>query len=82
MAYTTPRTWVQNAILTAAQLNSDVRDNMVAVAENPLRGVATPSPAATQKYNIQVTSGGAVSLVESPFELFVRRLSTGTSFLR
>lgn len=28
MAYTSPRTWVANAVLTAAQLNVDLRDNM------------------------------------------------------
>ena len=39
-----------------------------------LGDVSTPSPSATQKYNIEVTSGGAVSLVESPFELFEREL--------
>ena len=38
-----------------------------------LGGVSTPSPSDTQKYNIQVTAGGDVSLVESPFELFVRQ---------
>lgn len=28
MAWTSPRTWVANAVLTAAQLNTDVRDNL------------------------------------------------------
>lgn len=34
MPYVTPRTWVAGDVLTAAQLNQDVRDNVLAVA-NP-----------------------------------------------
>lgn len=30
MAYSTPRTWVAGAVLTAAQLNQDIRDNELA----------------------------------------------------
>ena len=57
--------------LNAARLPGVVSD---------LGGVSTPSPSDTQKYNIQVTSAGVVSLVESPFELFVRRY-TGLEFM-
>lgn len=31
MAWTAPRTWVAGAVLTAAQLNTDVRDNLNAI---------------------------------------------------
>lgn len=54
MAWTAPRTWVATNVLTAAQLNTDVRDNMlwlgtrkgfrlrrVAVQSIPNTGVAT-----------------------------------------
>lgn len=35
MAYTTPRTWVAGDVLTAAQLNTDVRDNISFLANPP-----------------------------------------------
>ena len=36
MAWTAPRTWVANDVLTAAQLNTDVRDNELFLKENIL----------------------------------------------
>ena len=36
MAWTAPRTWVANDVLTAAQLNTDIRDNMLFLKENIL----------------------------------------------
>jgi hypothetical protein len=35
MAYATPRTWVAGDVLTAAQLNQDVRDNVSFLANEP-----------------------------------------------
>jgi hypothetical protein len=35
MAYSTPRTWVAGDVLTAAQLNQDVRDNVSFLANPP-----------------------------------------------
>lgn len=35
MAYVTPRTWVAGAVLTAAQLNQDIRDNVTFLANPP-----------------------------------------------
>lgn len=36
MAYTTPRTWVTGEVVTAAQLNQDVRDNILFLAASTL----------------------------------------------
>ena len=48
MAWTAPSTWVAGAILTAAQLNTQLRDNLLAggpiYATEALRDAAIPSP--------------------------------------
>lgn len=52
MAYTVPRTWVAGDVLTAAQLNQDVRDNQLAAFPESLAGISaamtTWSPVFTQ----------------------------------
>jgi hypothetical protein len=49
MAWTTPSTWVAGAVLTAAQLNAQVRDNMKAIGDpwtswTPTWTAATSNP--------------------------------------
>ena len=73
MAWTAPRTWVSGAILTAAQLNEQVRDNMLAggpiyAAYSDLTS-AIPSPFEGQRayltapLSATVTATGAITAV-------------------
>ena len=57
--------------LSASKINSGTFNvaRLPGIASD-LGGIARPSPSADQKYNIEVSAGGSVSLVESPFELF------------
>lgn len=60
MAWTAPNTFVAGAILTAAQMNSDVRDNSLAggpiYATTVARDAAIPSPFAGQRAFVTATS--------------------------
>ena len=55
MAWTDPRTWVANDILTAAQLNTDIRDNELFLKENIL----------LEEADELTISGGAVTITKS-----------------
>jgi hypothetical protein len=73
MAWTAPSTFVAGAILTAAQLNTNVRDNSLAggpiYATETLRDAAIPSPFEGQRAYItapeaaKVTAAGATTAV-------------------
>jgi hypothetical protein len=60
MAWTAPSTWVAGAILTAAQLNTQLRDNLLAggpiYATTAARDSAIPSPFAGQRAFISGTN--------------------------
>lgn len=87
MAWTTPRTWVANDVLTAAQLNTDVRDNMnetavakvttaedilVATGANALKRLAVGS-----NDDVLTVSGGAVAWVSG--QRFESTVTAGSS---
>jgi len=55
MAWTAPRTWVANNVLTAAQLNTDIRDNEEFLKENIL----------LEEADELTISGGAVTVTKS-----------------
>lgn len=66
MAWTAPSTFVAGAILTAAQLNSNVRDNSLAggpiYATEALRNAAIPTPFAGQRAYITGSTIAAASV--------------------
>lgn len=60
MAWTTPRTWVATAILTAAQLNTDLRDNLnsiIAATDPPTANLITRAAYAKAWVEIDVAAG-------------------------
>jgi len=67
MAWTAPRTWVANDILTAAQLNTDIRDNELFLKENILLEeadeltIAAGSVTIAKSYHSIDTEGDAVT---------------------
>lgn len=58
MAYTTPRTWVAGDVLTAAQLNVDIRDNLAAAFPIGIGGAWT---AYTPALATWVTGNGTIA---------------------
>lgn len=61
MAYTTPSTWVAGNVLTAAQLNQQVRDNVSFLAGTKGAEIVTSQTTASTSYTDLATAGPAVS---------------------
>lgn len=62
MAWTTPRTWVAGNILTAAQLNTDVRDNTNALYDSQKRlAYVDKGTGGTSNYTASATSVSAAA---------------------
>lgn len=55
MAYSTPRTWVAGEIVTAAQLNQDVRDNQLAAFPLGVGAWTSFTPTLTQSATVTKT---------------------------
>jgi hypothetical protein len=63
MAFTTPSTWVAGAILTAAQLNQQLRDNMIATPRGVLgKQTLTTSFATSATHTTMQDTGQTLSI--------------------
>lgn len=65
MAWTSPITWVANAVLTAAQLNQQIRDNMLAIWQGTSAGDIDYYTSATTKARLGIPSPGYALVLES-----------------
>ena len=65
MAYTSPRTWVTGELVTAAQMNAHVRDNVLDLdrrTEPSSASVATSETTASTSFTDLATAGPAVTV--------------------
>jgi hypothetical protein len=85
MAWTAPSTWVAGAILTAAQLNTQLRDNMLAggpiYATEALRDAAIPSPFEGQRAYITGSTVAAATGANTAVPTGITTIYNGTSWV-
>ncbi len=67
MAWTSPRTWVSGAVVTAAQLNQHLRDNLLALRAGDVEALDAG----------KITSG-TIDAARLPEISMIRRIQTGT----
>lgn len=84
MAYTTPRTWVAGDVLTAAQLNQHLRDQLLAAFPLGIDAWTAYTPTLTQPGAITKTVNRAVyqrigRLVVAQFRLFPTSAGTASN---
>lgn len=85
MAWTAPSTWVAGAILTAAQLNTQLRDNMLAggpiYATEALRDAAITSPFEGQRAYITGSTVAAATGANTAVPTGITTIYNGTSWV-
>ena len=87
MAWTVPSTWVSAAVLTAAQLNAQVRDNLAYLKDRTQVGSGTVTTVAASVVSVAVTFPTpfpvtpkvTVTPVFSSPQLLSTAIATGTS---
>jgi len=85
MAWTAPSTWVAGAILTAAQLNTQLRDNLLAggpiYATEALRDAAITSPFEGQRAYITGSTVAAATGAVNTVPTGIQTIYNGTSWV-